>query len=138
MKGNTALTKWGRIVVLTISAGVVLAGCDGRNRAGPEVVTDSNVAQKVQQASTSTDHHRLAEYMDARAMAAQLEAAGKRDLRTHYERRWRDGDSMGSNPGRHFEGLIEGQEENASDYRAMANWHRRMAQQIEHSATTRD
>lgn len=138
MKRNTALSGWGRIVLIAICAGVVLACWDGRNRAGPEVVTNSNVAQKVQQASTLADHHRLAEYLDARAMAAQHEAAEKRDLKTHYERRWRNGHSMDSNSGRRFEDLIEDQKESASDYRTMADWHGRMAQQIEHSATARE
>ena len=121
---------------LSVLLGAALAGCDRQaaDRAG--TVTQSNVAEKIEQARTPTDHRELAEYYESRASAARREAVDERELRGEYERRWgSDGRAMGPRAMRHFADLAEDHQETESHYRAMAEWHREMARHGDNSST---
>jgi hypothetical protein len=125
-----------RTYLIVLTALSALAGCDREASNGAGAVTDSNVTEKIEQASTPADHRELAEYYEARANTVRREGAEERELRGQYERRWRsDNHPMGSRAGRHFEELAEGHEQTASHYREMADWHREMAQRGEHAST---
>lgn len=113
-----------------------IAGCDRQNAPAAGSVTESNLAEKIEQARTPADHREIADYYEARASAARREQADQRELGARYERRWRpDGHGMGSRASRHVEELAEDHEQTASHYRGMADWHREMAQQGERVST---
>lgn len=122
------------VLVALLGMGAI-GGCDRQTAVSAGVVTDSNVAKKIEEARTPGDHQELANYYESRASAARREAVQGRELRGQYERRWRS-DRQGERAGRHFEDLVEDHEYTESHYRAMADWHREMAQHGEHAASS--
>lgn len=113
-----------------------IAGCDRQNAPAAGSVTDSNLAEMIEQARTPAAHREIADYYETRASAARREEADQRELRGRYERRWRpEGHGMGSRASRHVEELAADHEQTANHYRGMADWHREMAQEGEHLST---
>ena len=132
---SVALRRIVRPIVVAIATCVLLVGCSEGGSPAKQTVTDSNLAQKVQDAKTSADHYQLAEYFEARAKTAEQNAAKEHQLLGHYERRWRHGDSAGSDVGRHIENLVEAHNKSATHNRTMADWHRRMGQRDDDPST---
>lgn len=125
------------LVLVALLGAATLGGCDREAAGGASAVTDSNVTSKIEQARTPGDHQELANYYESRASAARREAVQGRELRGQYERRWRS-DRQGERAGRHFEDLTQDHEQTESHYRAMADWHREMAQHGERAASTEE
>jgi len=129
------------LMIAVLAGALALASC---NRNAPSQyatttassVTDTNVADKVQQAASPADHQNLATYYDAQAQAAEREAGADRELRGRYENRWKPGDHP-VEPGalEPYDHLIEGREDDVREYRALAEWHREMARHTEPSPT---
>lgn len=139
--GNLAMNRhllFPALAAALMAGALMLAGCD-KNTPGEAAtlpittgVTDANVADKVQQAATPADHQNLATYYDAQAQAAEREAGADRELRMRYARRWRPGEyPMGPGALEPYDHLIEGQEDDIREYRALAEWHREMARHAE-------
>ncbi|HKS56519.1 MAG TPA: hypothetical protein VJS12_14600 [Steroidobacteraceae bacterium] len=121
---------------LSALLGTALAGCDRQTADRAGAVTQSNVAQKIEQARTPTDHRELAEYYESRASVARREAVDERELRGEYERRWGSGgNAMRGRAMHHFDDLAEDHQETETHYRAMAEWHREMARNGDNSST---
>ena len=120
------------LLIIALFGATALVGCNketSSDQAAASGVTEANVAQKVESASTPDDHEALAKYYDERARLAQAEAASEGEARTRYERRWNPVDHpMGGRAREHYNHMIEGRERGASDYHAMAEWHREMAE----------
>lgn len=137
-----------------IASALMFAGCAQKSAVHPATaatsVTDSNLASKVQQASTPADHQDIARFYDAQAQFAARKAADNRELKRGYGRNWPPGnpprgpgaeghgDSLtgaaamsmhgfGSSAERHYDHLIERSEDDAREYHALAEEHRDMA-----------
>lgn len=122
------------LLIASLAAVLVLAACGGQEPAQTATtpsatdVTDANVADKVQQATTPADHQVLARYYDEQANTADREASGERETRGRYEGRWRPGDHpMGPGAIAPYDHLIENRGDDAREYRSLADWHREMA-----------
>lgn len=115
------------LVALAVSS-VLAGGCASFEQPG---ITEANLDQRIQQASTPADHAALANYYDERATYAQRESGLRRSARRHYEY-WPPGIyyPTGTTPGilDHYDRLIEGYEQTARESRALAAWHRSMAE----------
>ena len=140
---------------LCLVAGAWLgAGCAQKAAVQPAPaatsVSDSNLASKVQQASTPADHQAIARFYDAQAQFAERKAADNRELKRGYGRNWPPGNppggpgaeghgdsssgaaamsmhGFGSSAERHYDHLIERSEDDAREYHALAEEHRDMA-----------
>ncbi len=136
---NTSIRYTSRhtFLFVLLAGALALAGCNKQTESGaPSSVTDANLQQKIEQANTPSDHRGLASYYDTRAQAAQNGSINERERRAQYERRWRTGTHpMGPAAGPHFDGLSADHESSAGHYRAMAQWHRQMADEAERSPT---
>jgi hypothetical protein len=126
----------GRSLAIASLAGILaLAACSAKvpDKTGTlavATVTATNVADKVQQASTPADHQNLASYYEARAKAADRQVTEERDIRGRYDHRWGPGEHpMGHGVLLPYDHLIAGHEVDAREYRSLADWHREMAQQ---------
>lgn len=106
-----------------LSLMLLLGGCASLGR---PPVTDANLVEKIEQAHTPADHAALADYYEEQARQAEREGSVRRSAQGHYER-WPRGDTT-ADVVYHYERLIEGYERTASESRAMADWHRRLAQ----------
>lgn len=128
------------LIIIALAGAAVLGGCDKRapnEGAATSGVTSANLADKVDQARTPADHQALAAYYEEQARRTQREASAEREAGTRYERRWNPDDHpMGRGAREHYNHMLEGREEGASDYRAMAEWHRQMATHAEREVTT--
>ncbi|MFA5937712.1 MAG: hypothetical protein WC809_00025 [Sinimarinibacterium sp.] len=117
----------GAFIVVAVAA-TLAGGCASFEHRG---ITDANLDQKIQQASSPADHIALADYYDEQARYAQREGRARRSARRHYEH-WPPGVyyPIGTTAGivDHYDRLIEGYEQTASESRALADWHRRMAE----------
>lgn len=123
-----------RLLACVVVLGALIGGCGGTPPEAPatetakKAVTDANLAQKVQQATTPADHDAIARYYDERSSAAEQSAARERLARDTYERRWRPGDQpMGPRALEAYDHLMEGHSGEAREYRSLAEWHREMA-----------
>ncbi|MGE0114957.1 MAG: hypothetical protein AB7T07_08765 [Steroidobacteraceae bacterium] len=125
------------LLIVLLSGALALAGCNKKTEGGaPSSVTDANLQQKIEQANTPSDHRDLATYYDSLAETAQNGSTNERERREQYERRWRAGPHpMGPATGPHFDGLAVDHESSAGHYRAMAQWHRQMADEAERTRT---
>jgi hypothetical protein len=136
---NTPFRFTSRLTFLFVllAGALALAGCNKQTEGGaPSGVTDANLQQKIEQANMPSDHRDLATYYDSLAETAQNGSTNERERREQYERRWRTGSHpMGPAAGPHFDGLSADHESSAGHYRAMAQWHRQMAEVAERSPT---
>lgn len=116
----------GAFVVVAVAAALA-GGCATFELRG---INDANLDQKIQQASTAADHAALADYYDEQARYARREGGVRRSARRHYEH-WPPGvnSAIGTTAGilDHYDRLIEGYEQTANESRALADWHRRLA-----------
>ena len=137
-----------------VASALMFAGCAQKAAVPPATaatsVTDANLASKVQQASTPADHQDIARFYDAQAQLAARKAADNRELKRGYGRNWPPGNppggpgaeghgdsstgaaamsmhGFGSSAERHYDRLIEGGEDDAREYHALAEEHRYMA-----------
>jgi hypothetical protein len=122
------MTPRRRTLIALVMASVFAGGCATFEQRG---ITEANLDQKVQEASAPADHAALADYYDEQARYAQREGGVRRGARRHYEH-WPPGVyyPVGTTAGilDHYDRLIEGYEQTASESRALAAWHRRLAE----------
>lgn len=130
------------LLATLLAAAAAISGCDKQSTTealAANSVTDANVADKVDQATTAADHQAIAAYYDARAQSAQRQFAEDGELQERYERRWQqDSHHMGSGPRGHIGDLRRGHETDAQHYQSMAAWHREMARASEGPDTPRE
>ena len=125
------------LAIVSLAGALALAGCSGKvpgQTATPTggAVTATNVADKVQQASTPADHQDLANYYDERAKAADRQVSEDRDIRGRYEHHWgQDAHPMGHGKLSEYDHLIAGHQDGAQAYRSLGNWHREMSRQLQ-------
>lgn len=116
---------------LTVSmlAAVALAGCaSASSTAAP---SERAIEQRVAQARTPEEHLGLASYFEKQAAAAQRDADEYRTLRHYYERTPQSvyyPTGMAPAMLNHYDQLVQNQERNAVEYRALAQLHRSLAE----------
>lgn len=96
-------------------------------------ITEANLAQRVEQATTPADHLNLAAYFDDQAAAAERQRDKWRQLRKYYEHKPASlFYPIGTVPGMlaHYDQLIQDQQNSADECRALARVHRGLAEQV--------
>lgn len=118
---TSKLTSSRRIISLLL-VGAALAGCaTGPSGSSPELL------QKIESASTRSDHEALATYYDQQAAAARALAAEHRKMARSYQGMLGGGRGGASMPS-HCNAIVRNQEGIAVEYEAMAAGHRKLAE----------
>lgn len=131
----TVLSTHRRIVAAgtwaVLAASIAAAGCATTNSSG---VTDANLNQRIQQASTPADHAAIAAYYDEQARDSERLRRERQDARRHYAHVPAGVYyPTGTTPGilEHYDRLIEGYDQTARESRALSHWHQRLAESAE-------
>lgn len=117
-----------------LAAAITTAGCATTNASG---ITDADLNQRIQQASTPADHAAIAAYYDGQARESERLRRERQEARRHYAHTPASlFYPLGTTPAilEHYDRLIEGYDQTARESRALSQWHRQLAE----SARTRD
>ncbi|HSE84512.1 MAG TPA: hypothetical protein VLB01_08200 [Thermodesulfobacteriota bacterium] len=118
MKKLLSLTT---LLIGTILLFSLIAGVSG-NASDEEEIT-----QLIETATTAEDHMKIAEYFDKQAEEAEIKARSHASMAKAYRERSKPLEG----PAIHCSNIAKRYEEDAEDYKAMANEHRKMAEETQ-------
>jgi hypothetical protein len=116
------LTSSRRVASLLLLSAVLVGCATGPSGPSPELL------QKIESASTRSDHEALATHYDKQAAAARALAAEHRKMAQGYQGMFAGGRGGASMPA-HCNAIVRNQEGIAAEYEGMAAGHRQLAQQ---------